>query len=123
MADHGVVMAAFARRIGLPDAANAGENPAVFDLEGLGQLTLEAAEERGDFMMSLAVPLPPYDDERLLAALRLCHPDRVRPFPLSCGLHRDHLIFMSRQPCDDLTAAALENQAIFLIDSAKAAGF
>ncbi|MDR0379732.1 MAG: hypothetical protein LBI62_07315 [Candidatus Accumulibacter sp.] len=110
-------------RIGMKGAANAGANPAVFDLHGLGQLSLETMEEDNDLMMSLAVPLPRHEEERLLAALRLCYPDRVPPFPLLCGLHHDHLVFMSRQDRASLTAASLENQAMFLIDSAKAAGF
>ncbi|MDR3159372.1 MAG: hypothetical protein LBU11_10320 [Zoogloeaceae bacterium] len=121
MTDHQTIVEAFMQRIGLPGKART--NPAVFNLEGLGQLSLETREEKADIMMSLAVPLPPFEEERLLAALRLCHPDRARAFPLACGAHRDHLLFMSRQRQASMTAATLENQAIFLIDSAKAAGF
>jgi type III secretion system chaperone SycN len=121
--DHRELMAAFMNRIGLEGAADAGANPVVFDLEGLGQLTLETRAEADELIMSLATPLPPYEEERLLAALALCHPDRARAFPLSCGLRHDHLLFVSRQRRAALTAATLENQAIFLIDSAKAAGF
>jgi type III secretion system chaperone SycN len=120
---HGVIVEEFMNRIGMKDTTNARANPAVFDLQGLGQLSLETVEDDDDLVMSLAVPLPPYEDECLLAALRLCHPDRVPPFPLLCGLHHDHLIFSSRQNRASLTAATLENQAMFLIDSAKAAGF
>jgi type III secretion system chaperone SycN len=116
-------MEEFMQRIGLKDMANAGASPAIFDLQGLGQLTLAAEDDDDDFQMSLTVPLPPYEKERLLAALRQCHPDRARAFPLSCGLYRDHLIFISRQMNNGLTAAALENQAMFLIDNAKALGF
>jgi type III secretion system chaperone SycN len=123
MENHESVMKAFMGRIGLKNATNANENPANFDLEGLGRLSLETIEEKNDFMMSLTVPLPPYDDERLLAALRLCHPDHITPFPLACGLRRDHLILISRQDRAKLTAVTLENQAIFLIECAKAAGF
>jgi type III secretion system chaperone SycN len=117
------IVGAFMNRIGLRGAANTRANPAVFDLEGLGQLTLETREEEDELLMSLATPLPPYEEARLLAALRLCHPDRARAFCLSCGLHHDHLLFMSRQRLATLTATTLENQAIFLIDNAKAVGF
>jgi type III secretion system chaperone SycN len=120
---HRAIVEEFMNRIGLKDTTNAGANPAVFDLQGLGQLSLETVEDDDDLVMSLAVPLPPYEEERLLAALRLCYPDRVPPFPLLCGLHHDHLVFTSRQDHAGLTAARLENQAMFLIDSAKAAGF
>jgi type III secretion system chaperone SycN len=125
MEDHGAnraIVEEFMNRIGFKDSRDAGANPAVFDLQGLGQLSLETVEE-DDLVMSLAVPLPPYEEERLLAALRLCYPDRVPPFPLLCGLHHDHLVFVSRQDRAGLTAATLENQAMFLIDSAKAVGF
>jgi type III secretion system chaperone SycN len=121
MTEHQAIVAAFMQRIGLPGKAEA--NPVVFDLEGLGQLSLETRAGKAELMMSLAVPLPPYEEERLLAALRLCHPDRARAFPLACGVHHDHLLFMSRQRQASMTAATLENQAIFLIDSAKATGF
>jgi type III secretion system chaperone SycN len=120
---HRAIVEEFMNRIGMKGTANAGANPAVFDLRGLGQLSLETVEEDDDLVMLLAVPLPPYEEERLLAALRLCYPDRVPPFPLLCGLHHDQLVFVSRQDRASLTAAALENQAMFLIDSAKAAGF
>jgi type III secretion system chaperone SycN len=121
--DHKELMEAFMNRIGLSGMTDAGKNPAVFNLGGLGQLALETAENGESFTMSLALPLPPYESERLLTALRLCHPDRIHPFPLSCGLFHDHLIFVSRQEQAGLTPATLENQAMFLIDSAKAAGF
>jgi type III secretion system chaperone SycN len=120
---HRAIVEEFMNRIGMRGARDAGANPAVFDLHGLGQLSLETVEEEDDLVMSLAVLLPPYEEERLLAALRLCHPDRVPPFPLLCGLHHDHLVFVSRQNRASLTAASLENQAMFLIDSAKAVGF
>jgi type III secretion system chaperone SycN len=119
---HRAIVEEFMNRIGLRDATNARTNPAVFDLQGLGQLSLETVED-DDLVMSLSMPLPPYEDDRLLAALRLCHPDRVPPFPLLCGLHHDRLVFASRQDRAGLTAATLENQAMFLIDSAKAVGF
>ena len=120
---HRAFVEEFMNRIGMKDTTNAGANPAIFDLQGLGQLSLETVQEDDDLVMSLAVPLPPYEEERLLAALRLCYPDRVPPFPLLCGLYHEHLIFVSRQDRGALTAATLENQAMFLIDSAKAAGF
>jgi type III secretion system chaperone SycN len=115
------LMIEFGRRLGLENI-DAGQDPLVFDLEGLGQLTLESAETE-DLLVSLAVPLPPYDEDRLLAALKSCYPDTVFPFPLGCGLHGDRLIFMSRQNRAGLTAATLENLALFLIRHAKAAGF
>jgi type III secretion system chaperone SycN len=123
MTNHESLMAAFMRRIGLQETAEVGMNPMILDLQGLGQLTLATADKGEDFLMSLAVPLPPYERERLLAALRLCHPDRLPPFPLACGLCRDHLVFISRQAHVELTAATLENQAMFLIDNAKRLGF
>jgi type III secretion system chaperone SycN len=105
------------------------DRPVIFNLEGLGQLTLESTLDAGgeDLMVSLALPLPPHDEERLLAALALCHPDQVHPFSLGCGLHKgrdeDHLIFMSRQNRAAMTAASLENQALFLIHCAKTVGY
>jgi type III secretion system chaperone SycN len=113
------IIRAFGRRLGLGDIGQTA--PFVLHLEGLGQLTLEAAGD--DLMLSLALPLPPHDDTRLLAALSLCYPDRVLPFSLGCGLHKDHLFFISRQKSATLTAATLENQAIFLINNARTAGF
>lgn len=123
MENHRALVEEFMNRIGMKNTTNAGANPAIFDLQGLGQLSLETVQEDDDLVMSLAVPLPPYEEERLLAALRLCYPDRVPPFPLLCGLHHDQLVFVSRQDRGALTASTLENQAMFLIDSAKAAGF
>jgi len=110
----------FARRIGMNDwrCDDLERAPAVFRLEGLGTLTLEPGP-RDTLLMSLATPLPPYEDAPLLEALRRCHPDRVTPFPLACGLARDQLVLMSRLPRGGLTAAALENVALFLIRQAN----
>jgi type III secretion system chaperone SycN len=114
---HRQIITEFARRLGMADW-RCDDLPAVFQLEGLGALTLEL-DERGDaLLMSLALPLPPYDETQLLAALRRCHPGGNRPFSLACGLRQDRLMLMNRQPGVQLSAAGLENRAMFLIRQA-----
>jgi type III secretion system chaperone SycN len=115
------ILQEFERRLGISPRQH-DRGPVTFDLQGLGSLTLETPGGESELIATLAAPLPPYDDSTLLAALKTCHPDRVRPFSLACGLARDSLLLVSRQDIAGLSAASVENQAIFLIGCAKDLG-
>jgi type III secretion system chaperone SycN len=119
---HRALIAEFTRRLGF-SAAPDGEEGAHFSLPGLGRFELEVSGDRTELLLGLSLPLPPYDTEKLLAALGMCHPDRPHPFPLACGLARDSLVLFSRRKIEGANAALLENQAIFLLDCAKTLGF
>jgi type III secretion system chaperone SycN len=113
----------FSQRVGIGTGAGRfqtdASGPVTFELPELGKLTLEPSADERELLITLAVPLPPYDTGRLLAALEMCHPDRVRPFPLACGVYKEALLLVSRRKIDGSSAAEVENQVIFLIDCVK----
>ncbi|GHT92695.1 hypothetical protein FACS1894116_03310 [Betaproteobacteria bacterium] len=119
---HQEIVQEFSQRIGVGHIQQERSGPVTFELQGLGTLTLEPDADGHELLMTLALPLPPHDSEKLLAALEMCHPDRIRPFPLACGLHRDALLLVSRRRLAGLSAAEVENQAIFLLGCAKELG-
>ena len=122
---HRKLIAEFVRRLGLTLGSappREGEVLAAFALAGLGRLTVEIAHDGQALILSLSLPLSPHDTEKLVAALALCHPARPSPFPLACGLARDTLALFCRQKIVGASAALLENQAIYLIDSARVLG-
>jgi type III secretion system chaperone SycN len=119
---HQKIVQEFSQRIGVGQLQQEISGPVTFALQGLGTLTLELSADEHELLMTLALPLPSYDSEKLLAALAMCHPDRIRPFPLACGLHQDALLLVSRRKLAGLSAAEVENQAIFLLACAKELG-
>jgi type III secretion system chaperone SycN len=111
----------FAHRLGLGRLRNGGMPPLSFRLEGLGDLSFSKAGAGPDeeLVMSLALPLAPYDEESLPRALRLCHPDKRRAFALQAGLAGGKLILAVRAGSRGLSPALLENQAMFLAGIAR----
>ncbi|MDR3037792.1 MAG: CesT family type III secretion system chaperone [Candidatus Adiutrix sp.] len=114
------LLAEFGRRLGLGELRPPASGPLTLEVGGLGQLALEPLAD-GDLLLSLALPLPPYERERLTRALRRCAPEQGPVYPLACGCHHNHLIFMVRLPQAGLRAADLENAAVFLLETARAA--
>ena len=119
---HRVLIAEFARRLGFSSVPD-GKEGVIFFLPGLGKLELGICEEQTDLIFCLSLPLPPFETEKLIVALRMCHPDRRHLFPIACGYARDSLVLFSRQRIEGASAALLENQAIFLLDCAKTLGY
>ena len=111
-------LAEFGRRLGLGRLTPPPSGPLSLEIGELGLLSLETLDG-GGVLISLAVPLPVHDRGRLVRTLRLCAPDQGQPWPLACGLRRDHLIFLIRLPQAGLTAADLENAARFLLETAR----
>jgi type III secretion system chaperone SycN len=120
---HRKIVQEFSQRLGISQLRQDTSGPLTFALQGMGSLTLEPSGDNNELLLTLAIPLPAHDvDSKLIAALALCYPDRIRPFPLACGLHHDTLALISRRQIEGSTAADLENQAIFLLDCAKTLG-
>ena len=111
----------FGRRLGMGRLVRPASGPLNLDLEGLGRLSLEETTG-GQVLLALALPLAPYEKDRLVRALTMCAPEEGRAYPLACAFHLDRLIFMLRLDQGGLTAADLENAARFLIAAAKEAG-
>jgi type III secretion system chaperone SycN len=119
---HRGIVQEFSQRLGIGHFEHGASGPVTFELQGLGSLTLESSADEMELLITLAVPLPPYDAEKLLAALKMCYPDRIRPFPLACGMYKDTLLLVSRREIAGLNAAEVENQALFLLACAKELG-
>ncbi|MDR3054890.1 MAG: CesT family type III secretion system chaperone [Zoogloeaceae bacterium] len=112
----------FGKRLGISHFEADIAGPVTFELQDLGALTLELTADERELLLTLSLPLSFHDSEKLLTALKMCHPDRIRPFPLACGLHREALLLVSRRSLAGSSAAGIENQAIFLLDCAKELG-
>ena len=108
----------FGRRLGLSNLVRPAAGPLTLELDDLGRLSLEETPD-GQVLLALALPLAPYEKDRLVRGLTMCSPEEGRAYPLACAFHQDRLIFMVRLDQGGLTAAALENAARFLIAAAK----
>jgi type III secretion system chaperone SycN len=110
------VMTEFGRRLGLGHLALLGGRPLTLDIKGLGNLSLELeAQGKAEVLMTLAAPLPPYDQTAMKRALEICSFDQSRLFNLSAGCQADHLLLMTRLPIDGCQGSDLERAAEMLI--------
>lgn len=110
-------IAEFGRRMGLGDLAAPGQGPLALDIAEVGRLYLEPGER--ELIVYLALPLAPYDERRLPAALGLGGYENRRTYPLACGLAGDNLLLMTRLERNRVTAGELEIVADQLIKLAR----
>ena len=103
-------IAEFGRRMGMPAFSLSPAGLAALDVERLGRLHLELAENAGEreLLVYLARAVPEHDVKER------CHYRHADPMPLSGGLHKGHIILLTRFPERQATAAGIEKAVQFL---------
>ena len=109
-------IAEFGRRMGMPAFSLSPAGLAALDVERLGRLHLELAENAGgrELLVYLARAVPEYDVKAPRRVLERCHYRHADPMPLSGGLHKGHIILLTRFPERQATAAGIEKAVQFL---------
>ena len=109
-------IAEFGRRRGMPAFSLSPAGLAALDVERLGRLHLELAENAGEreLLVYLARAVPEYDVKAPRRVLERCHYRHADPMPLSGGLHKGHIILLTRFPERQATAAGIEKAVQFL---------
>ena len=94
-------IAEFGRRMGMPAFSLSPAGLAALDVERLGRLHLELAENAGEreLLVYLARAVPEYDAD---------------PMPLSGGVHKGNIVLLTRFPERQATAAGIERAVQFL---------
>ena len=89
---------------------------AALDVERLGRLHLELAENAGEreLLVYLARAVPEYDVKAPRRVLERCHYRHADPMPLSGGVHKGNIILLTRFPERQATAAGIERAVQFL---------
>ena len=107
---------AFGHRLGLDGLALSPAGLARLDIENVGSLYLERAEERGhdELLVYLAVPLPAHDGGATRRLLELCDYRRGFSLPVSAAEAGGRALLLTRMEESAVTAAGLENALRFL---------
>ena len=109
-------IAEFGRRMGMPAFSLSPAGLAALDVERLGRLHLELAENAGEreLLVYLARAVPEYDVKAPRRVLERCHTGT--PIPCRCpgGCTRAILSFVTRFPERQATAAGIERAVLFL---------
>ena len=102
-------IAEFGRRMGMPAFSLSPAGLAALDVERLGRLHLELAENAGEreLLVYLARAVPEHDVKAPRRVLERCHYRHADPMPLSGGLHKGHIILLTRFPERQATAAGI----------------
>ena len=89
---------------------------AALDVERLGRLHLELAENAGEreLLVYLARAVPEYDVKAPRRVLERCHYRHADPMPLSGGVHKGNIVLLTRFPERQATAAGIERAVQFL---------
>lgn len=109
-------IAEFGRRMGMPGFALTDTGLAVLDVDTLGRLYFEKAENtaESELLIYLVLPVPAHDTVVVRRLLELCSYRNAHPVPLYAGLHNDQILVLTRLSERSVTAAALENTIRFL---------
>ena len=102
-------IAEFGRRMGMPAFSLSPAGLAALDVERLGRLHLELAENAGEreLLVYLARAVP-------RRVLERCHYRHADPMPLSGGVHKGNIVLLTRFPERQATAAGIERAVQFL---------
>ena len=105
-------IAEFGRRMGMPAFSLSPAGLAALDVERLGRLHLELAENAGEreLLVYLARAVPEYD----VKAPRRVLERHADPMPLSGGVHKGNIVLLTRFPERQATAAGIERAVQFL---------
>ena len=100
-------IAEFGRRMGMPAFSLSPAGLAALDVERLGRLHLELAENAGEreLLVYLARAVPEYDVKAPRRVLERCHYRHADPMPLSGGVHKGNIVLLTRFPERQATAA------------------
>ena len=109
MLDHEIE--AFGRRLGLDSLALSSEGVACLNIENVGRLHLERAEERGrtELLIYVSAPLPVPDDGAVRRLLETCGYRHGRALPVAAGAFRGRAVLLTRMEEPAVTAAGIEN--------------
>lgn len=101
-------IADFSTLLNLDPQALAGRDHVAVDIDGVGECHIEALAE--EVLLYLSRPIPVGTDRLALysAALRSVHFENGLPAQVQCGLSGDQLIFLGREPYEDVSVEALE---------------
>ena len=93
-------IAEFGRRMGMPAFSLSPAGLAALDVERLGRLHLELAENAGEreLLVYLARAVPEYDVKAPRRVLERCHYRHADPMPLSGGVHKGNIVLLPRFP-------------------------
>jgi len=121
-------IAEFGRRMGMPAFSLSPAGLAALDVERLGRLHLELAENAGEreLLVYLARAVPEYDVKAPRRVLERCHYRHADPMPLSGGVHKGNIVLLTRFPERQATAAGIERAVQFLsgvMDTVAKLGF
>ncbi|MBQ7606455.1 MAG: hypothetical protein IJU76_00485 [Desulfovibrionaceae bacterium] len=89
-------------------------DPLAFSIQDTGRLTFEVGDQ--EVLISLAIPLMPYDSETMAKAYALAGVDQKGPYPLWVGHYNDSLVLITATPDRGVAGKDLLQAAEFLID-------
>lgn len=116
-------ISAFGRRMGMPGLALSAGGLLALDVAGMGRLHIETGTD--ELLVYLSRAIPSHDSEAPRRLLELSHYRHAHAMPLQGGVHAGHAILLTRLALRAVSAAALENAALFLarlMDDAAANG-
>ena len=102
---------AFGRRLGLDSLALSLQGTACLNIENVGRLYLEKAEQRGrvELLVYVAAPLPVPDGGATRRLLEVCDYRHGHPLPVAAGVVSGQAVLLTRMEESSVTAAGIEN--------------
>ena len=102
---------AFGRRIGLDSLTLSAEGSVCLNIENVGRLYLEKAENHGrrELLIYVSTPLPVPDGGATRRLLELCDYRLAHPMPVFAGVFSGHAVLLTRMNETAVTAAGIEN--------------
>ncbi|MDD2966851.1 MAG: type III secretion chaperone SycN [Desulfovibrionaceae bacterium] len=109
-------LAEFGRRMGLTHFSLAPNGCAALTIDQLGRLELQLheREREKELLLALVKPAPAYDADLPRRVLAACCYDKGHILPLHGGVYAGNVVFSTRLPERELTAANLERAVLFL---------
>jgi type III secretion system chaperone SycN len=103
------------RRLGLGDLSFEPTEPFSLEIDAVGAVTFETAQNGDELLVSLSWPLEPYDQVTPVKALEACSLERTPEFPFQAGLFNDKALLMVRRGAADLSAPMIEEIILRLV--------
>ncbi len=104
----------FGKRLGMDGLALNDQGLVVIDIDNLGRLHLEKAENKDILFIYLSLPYESYNDIIPRKVLEICSYLNGHPIPISGGVYDNWVSLLSEQDSNKINASNIENIVRYL---------